>query len=145
MPLARRVIGWRSVLERHGLDHGDDLLVEGDFRRHPGRLGAAALLDRPDPPTAIFAASDLTAVGVLDELRDRGLRCPEDLSVLAFDDVPEATLTNPQLTTIRQPMNSLGRQAVRHLLARMERPDDPVMHVELATELVERESTAPPS
>ena len=139
-----RVEGWRSTLAAHDLDHGDDLIVGGDFQRESGRVGTAELLDRPDPPTAIFAANDMAAVGVLDELRARGLRCPDDVSVVGFDDVPEATLMTPTLTTVRQPMEALGREAVRLLLARIEDPAGPVAHLELATELVVRASTGPP-
>lgn len=140
----KRLSGWRAMLQNHGLDHGDDLLVEGDFRRESGCSGAAVLLDRANPPTAILAASDFMAVGVLDELRSRGLRCPDDISVMGFDDVTEATVTVPQLTTIRQPMKALGRQAVRMLIGRMDDRETPASHIELATELVVRGSTAAP-
>lgn len=141
----RRMLNWRAMLQAHSLEHGDDLVVEGDFRRESGQRGAAILLDRSAPPTAILAGSDFMAVGVLDEVRKRGLRCPDDLSVMGFDDVAEATVTTPQLTTIRQPMQALGRQAVRLLMDRLRNPDAPTVHVELATELVVRESTAPPA
>ena len=140
----KRLTSWRAMLQAHRLDHGNDLVAEGNFLRESGRSGAATLLDQPEPPTAILAASDFMAVGVLDELRNRGLRCPDDISVMGFDDVPEATVTSPQLTTIRQPMKALGRQAVRMLMSRMQDPSAPAVHVELATELIARESTAPP-
>ena len=141
----QRQATWRATLQAHGLDHGDDLLAGDDFTRESGQAGAAELLDRPNPPTAMLAASDFVAVGALDELRRRGLRCPQDMSVMGIDDVAEATLTTPQLTTIRQPMQALGHQAVRLLMERLQDPGAPAVHVELATELVVRESTAPPS
>jgi LacI family transcriptional regulator len=141
----KRMLNWRAMLQTHQLDHGDDLLAEGNFQRESGQLGAATLLDRPDPPTAILAGSDSMAVGVLDEVRKRGIRCPDDLSVMGFDDVLEATVTTPQLSTIRQPMQALGRQAVRLLTDRLGNPDVPTVHVELATELIVRGSTAAPA
>jgi LacI family transcriptional regulator len=109
-------------------------------RRH-GRGGE--LLDLPEPPTAIFAGSDETAVGVVEAARARGLRVPEDLSVVGFDDTQIARLSSPALTTVRQPLQEMGKVALRTAmrLARAEEVDS--HHVELATELVLRQSTAP--
>jgi len=101
------------------------------------------LLSRAAPPTAIFAGSDLTALGVLEAARRSGVRVPEDLSVVGYDDIPAALWSAPPLTTVRQNMTGLGQVAVRTLVQQAE-GQDPVSHrIELATSLVERQSTAP--
>jgi LacI family transcriptional regulator len=105
---------------------------------------AEQLLRLDDPPTAIFAGCDTSALGVLAAARDRHLRIPEDLSVVGFDDTYLAESAAPPMTTVRQPLREMGRLAVRTVLglARGERPD--THHFELATTLIVRESTAPP-
>jgi len=101
----------------------------------------AALLDRPPPPTAIFAAGDESALGAIQAARARGLRIPEDLSVVGFDDTDIAIMTSPQLTTVRQPLCEMGAVALRtaRRLAAGEKVES--RHVEPATELVIRGST----
>jgi DNA-binding LacI/PurR family transcriptional regulator len=106
--------------------------------RDTGRAAGARLLDRADRPTAIVALSDQLALGVLDAAADRGIAVPAELSVAGFDDVPEAALATPPLTTVRQPHNRKGSEAVRLLL---EAPASG--SVVLPTELVVRASTAP--
>src|SRR4029453_6239783 len=103
----------------------------------------AALLDLPEPPTAVFAGSDEAALGVIEAARVRGLRIPEDLSIVGFDDTPVARFASPPLPTVRQPLREIGAVALRAALrlAAGERVDS--HHVELATELVVRHSTAP--
>jgi DNA-binding LacI/PurR family transcriptional regulator len=106
--------------------------------RECGRQAAAKLLDRADRPTAILALYDEVALGVLDAAADRGIDVPRDLSVTGFDDIPEAALSTPKLTTVRQPHDRKGAEAVRLLLE-----GDPDESVLLPTELVVRASTAP--
>jgi len=103
------------------------------------------MLEREDRPTAIFASSDQMALGVYEAARLRGLRVPDDLSVVGFDDLPEARWSSPPLTTVRQPLADMGALAARTVLrlSRGETVETP--RVELATELVVRESTAPVS
>jgi DNA-binding LacI/PurR family transcriptional regulator len=96
------------------------------------------LLRLPDPPTAIFAANDVSAFGVMDAVRDAGLRIPDDMSVVGFDDIPDAQWTNPPLTTVRQPMRDMGRQATRMLLGTIDEPDRNPERIELPTELIVR-------
>ena len=105
--------------------------------------GGAVLLDLPEPPTAMFAGSDESAAGVIEAARKRGLRVPEDLSVVGFDDTQVARRVSPPLTTVRQPLREMGGVALRTALrlAAGEKLDS--HHVELATELVVRRSTAP--
>jgi LacI family transcriptional regulator len=114
----------------------------GRFSYEHGIVGGAAVLDLPQPPTAVFAGSDETALGVIEAARARGLRVPEDLSVVGFDDTPVARLAAPPLTTVRQPLREMGAVAVRTALRLAAGEAVDSYHVELATELVVRESTA---
>jgi LacI family transcriptional regulator len=116
------------------------LLAAGDFSEQGGRAAAAALLRPRRRPTAIFAANDLSAFGVLAALREAGLRVPRDVSVVGFDDLPAAAHVQPPLTTVRQPLREMGGAAVRSLLARI--AGEPAAGaVTLPTALVIREST----
>jgi LacI family transcriptional regulator len=117
----------------------------GSFGRAAGVAGATALLELEEPPTAVFAASDSIALGVLEVARAKGLDIPHDLSVVGFDGLPLAEQTLPPLTTVAQPLRDMGRAALRSVLrlAAGERLDSP--RIELATELVVRGSTAPPT
>src|SRR5690606_15249107 len=106
-------------------------------RGQGGSAQARSLLEGPDRPSAIFAGSDLQALGVLEAARVRGLRVPQDLSVVGYDDVPLAQWSSPPLTTVRQPLRHMAEEASRMLL----RPDDPgaaAQRIELATHLVVR-------
>ncbi|MGW1750477.1 LacI family DNA-binding transcriptional regulator [Streptomyces sp. NPDC002092] len=140
-----RFDGHRAALEGAGLPVDENLVVPGDFRPESGFKGCNTLLDLPEPPTAVFAASDQMALGAIEALRRRGLRVPQDMSVVGFDDLPEVRWSAPPLTTVRQPLAAMGKLAVGTVLrlARGEQPDSP--RVELGTELVVRSSTAPPA
>jgi LacI family transcriptional regulator len=139
-----RMNGYRGAMEAEGAPVPDGYVRTGRFSYEHGIAGGAVLLDLPQPPTAVFAGSDETALGVIEAARARGLRVPEDLSVVGFDDTPVARLAAPPLTTVRQPLREMGAVAVRTALrlAAGERVDS--HHVELATELVVRQSTAHP-
>lgn len=139
-----RLDGYRAALDARGAVADDTLIVPGDFYHESGFIGAGRLLDLPEPPTAIFAASDQMALGAIEALRRRGLRVPQDMSVVGFDDLPEVRWSSPPLTTVRQPLSDMGKVAARMLLdlARDVEPASP--RVELATELVVRASTASP-
>jgi LacI family transcriptional regulator len=115
------------------------------FLYEEGLTGGAVLLDRPEPPTAIFAGNDEIAVGVIEAARARGLRVPDDLSVVGFDDTHVAQLSSPQLTTVRQPLREMGSVALRTALQLAAGEPVDSHHVELATSLVVRNSTAPPA
>jgi LacI family transcriptional regulator len=118
------------------------LVVESDWVIDGGEMAAAVLLDRTDPPTAIFAFNDNMAIGVLRAARTRGLRVPEDLSVVGFDDSGQATTVTPALTTVRQPLAEMGRMAVSLLLRLLEHRRLEGLRIELQTRLVVRDSTA---
>jgi LacI family transcriptional regulator len=139
-----RLDGYRAALEAVGVSVDDKLIKQGDFLHESGYAGAGALLDLPEPPTAIFASSDTMALGAYEAARQRGVRIPDDLSIVGFDDLPESRWSSPPLTTIRQPLSDMGMLAARTALrlAQGERIETP--RVELATDLVVRDSTAPP-
>ncbi|MFI2373592.1 LacI family DNA-binding transcriptional regulator [Streptomyces sp. NPDC018964] len=138
-----RLDGYRSAMAMAGLEADPRLTRFGDFHVQGGFEHAMDLLEGPDRPTAVFAGSDLQALGVLEAARVKGLRVPEDLSVVGYDDVPLAQWSSPPLTTVHQPLRHMAEEAARMLL----RPDDPgtaAQRIELATHLVARQSTAPP-
>jgi LacI family transcriptional regulator len=139
-----RMHGYRAALEAEGITIPAAYVRAGLFCYQDGIEGTAALLDLPEPPTAVFAGSDETAAGVIEAARVRGLRIPEDLSVVGFDDTEIARFASPPLTTVRQPLREMGGVALRTALrlAANEKLDS--HHVELATELVVRHSTAVP-
>jgi LacI family transcriptional regulator len=99
------------------------------------------LLALPELPTAIFSSNDVMAFGVMEAVRDRGLRIPEDISIIGFDNIPQAMQVSPQLTTIQQPLAEMGREAARRLLGLIQEPERPYAHVELPTQLMVRAST----
>jgi LacI family transcriptional regulator len=139
-----RIDGYRAALERAGIEVDRDLIRFGDFQHEGGFRCAKDLLALPEPPTAIFAGSDQQAMGVYEAARQAGLRIPQDLSVVGFDDLPMCEWLSPPLTTVRQPLEEMGRVAARTLFQLLE--DQPLFspRMELATELKVRHSTAPP-
>lgn len=140
----QREEGFRSAMAQAGLGVDPDLVREGGFRRHDAEQPARDLLDRDDPPTAVFAASDLMAVSVIEAAAALGLRVPEDLSVVGFDDVPEAAQIRPPLTTVAQPMQQMGASAIGLLVELLAGREVPTTHIRLPTTFVHRHSTAPP-
>ncbi|MGY5882305.1 LacI family DNA-binding transcriptional regulator [Modestobacter lacusdianchii] len=139
-----RLDGHRAAVEAAGLTVDPDLVLVGDFDHESGfRLGAQ-LLDHPEPPTAIVAANDQMALGAYEAVRQRGLRVPEDVSVVGFDDLPGARWSSPPLTTVHQPLAEMGALAARTVLRLVRGEELEVPRLELATALVVRESTAPP-
>jgi LacI family transcriptional regulator len=139
-----RMQGYRGAMEAAGAPAPDAYVRMGRFSYEHGIVGGAALLDLPEPPTAVFAGSDETALGVIEAARIRALRVPEELSVVGFDDTPVARLAAPPLTTVRQPLREMGAVAVRTALRLAAGERAYSHHVELATELVVRQSTAHP-
>ena len=139
---AERIDGYHAALRRAGLPIDPELVLHGDFYPEGGRAGAHRLLDLAEPPTAIFAGSDLQALGVYEAAGQRGLRVPDDLSVVGFDDLMIARYVTPPLTTIRQPHREMAAEAVRMVLA-LSHGDEvvPPQRIELATSLVVRAST----
>ncbi len=111
-----RLEGYRSALRTHHIPELPGLIYEGTFFQPDGYAGASAMLDGIAPPTAIFASNDVMAMGVMDAVRNRGLRIPDDISVVGFDNIPQSALVYPPLTTVQQPLEQMGRVATQMLL-----------------------------
>jgi LacI family transcriptional regulator len=136
-----RLAGYKAALADHGISFEEELIQEGDFFQPKGYDCARLLLSLPNPPTAIFASNDVSALGVMEAVRDLGLRIPEDISIVGFDDIPQASQVNPPLTTVRQPLEQMGHKAAQMLLEYIADPDMPTQRIELPTELIVRAST----
>ena len=139
-----RMDGHRAALEAAGADADPALSLIGTFTHESGFRLATELLTLPQPPTAIVAGSDEMALGVYEAVRRRGLRVPEDVSVVGFDDLPGARWSSPPLTTVHQPLSEMGALAARTVLRLVRGEQVEVPRLERATRLVVRESTAPP-
>jgi DNA-binding LacI/PurR family transcriptional regulator len=135
--------GYARTMRRHGLG-GQGRTARGDYTEEGGAKGVAALLARGPRPTAIFAANDLSAIGALDALTRRGLRVPEDMSVVGYDNTSVAALRRIDLTTIDQPRVAMGQAAVDLLLERLERRRKAPRRVVMPPALVVRGTTGAP-
>ena len=135
-----RLEGYRLALQDRGLMLDESLVVEGDFTEESGALAMQKLL--PLRPDAVFCASDTMAQGAMRVIRAAGLRIPHDVGVAGYDDMPFAANLEPPLTTVRQPIEQMGQEAVKLLLEMLSAPEDTPRRVVLPTELVIRESTA---
>lgn len=143
-----------SAIQRHrayddavsvlGLVRDPALVLKGNYSVEGGREAAERLLRLKKRPTAVFASNDLSAFGVMSVLQNHGLKVPEDISVIGFDDLPAASQMHPALTTVRQPIEDLGRAAVNTLLAMIAGLHAATTQVTLPTELIVRQSTSPP-
>jgi DNA-binding LacI/PurR family transcriptional regulator len=141
-----RVDGYRSALEAAGVPVEPALVRRVNLCHEDGRTAGHDLLRRPDRPTAIFTANDVLAIGVYRAAREEGLRIPEDLSVVGFDDLPVARWVGPPLTTVRQPLTEMAEAAARLVLELgREQEERAATRMELATSLVVRSSTAAPA
>jgi len=133
-----RLEAYRNTLAQAGLAVDENLIAEGGFVEEGGYDAMAKLL--PHKPDAVFAINDAMAVGAIRYLREQGLRVPEDVAVVGFDDAPIAASYKPALTTIAQPIAELGRQAVDMLVQQIDQqPEEPLTQV-LTSELIIRES-----
>ena len=140
---APRRSGYRAAMVRHGLE-GHVRVVGGDLTELSGVRAVASLVRSDDLPTAIFAANDLSAAGALDRLGGEGLRVPEDVSLVGYDNTGLAAMHHIGLTTIDQPRSKMGRQSVATLLQRIDRPRMPAVDLAVDPSLVVRRTTAPP-
>ena len=138
-----RAEGYHRALEEFGIESRPEWLAPGAFEFGGGRRAMARLLEADPGLTAVFATNDLMAVGAMRELAERGLRVPQDVSVGGFDDAMPATLISPELTTVRQPLQEMGREAVEMLRARMDGDSGEARRIVLAAELVPRKSAGP--
>lgn len=140
-PALDRLTGYEQELDRLGLPRRPEYVESGDFYAESGAEAARRLLALPEPPTAIFAASDLMAAGAIQAARELGLHVPGDLALVGFDDIQLAELLDPPLTTIRQDKRGLGIAAGEAVVALVEAADEPPRRLVLPVELVVRGST----
>jgi LacI family transcriptional regulator len=136
-----RLVGYREALERLGLPYRDDYVRDGDFYFESGTAAMQELLSLPEPPTAVFAASDLMAAGAIRAIEQAGLSVPADIAVVGFDDIQLAAMMQPALTTIRQDKLGLGSAAADALLGMIELDGAPPPGITLPVELVVRASS----
>ena len=139
LPITLRLKGLQQGLVKHGLVLPQEYICTSKYEVKDAEEKIEPLLRLPVPPTAIFAATDLQAVGVINKARKLGFRVPEDLAVLGFDDLDLADYVG--LSTIHQNLDESGRIAVEILLSRLEDPDRPLRHVRLPLRIIERETT----
>ncbi|MEO8395219.1 MAG: substrate-binding domain-containing protein, partial [Chloroflexota bacterium] len=140
---ADRLGGYKAALADCNIPVSEELVIDGDYQQQTSYESAKRLLQSLDlPATAIFASNDLSAFGAMDAARECGLRIPDDISIIGFDDVPQASYVYPKLTTIRQPLEQMGKVAVKMLLEQIEDPSRPPQRITLATELIIRDSCA---
>ena len=143
-PGTDRLRGYRNALQACGLAYRDEYVAYGDFYVESGRRAMRGLLSLDEPPTAVFAASDMMALGAIRAVGDAGLNVPADVSVIGFDDIQLADHMNPPLTTVRQDKAGLGVAAGTALVRLIDgTPDDVTQSTVLPVELVRRGSTRP--
>ena len=138
-----RVGGHLAALSEAGLLGDPELMRHGEPATKTGLRAAAELLELRPRPSAVVCFNDKVAVGVLEAAAARGLRVPEDLSVTGFDDIDVSRATTPRLTTVRQPLQEMGRTAVTMLIRQLDGHAHEALSMELATELIVRDSTGP--
>lgn len=142
--ISDRLGGYRRAIVEAGLTIDPALIRTTSLSPVGGRAQMAELLDLPTPPTAVFCCNDATALGALATLRERGLRVPDDVSVVGYDDIGLAAQAAPPLTTVRVDKELMGAQGVWHLVQRLRRPVMTGRETLLGVSLVVRDSTAPP-
>ncbi len=133
-----RLEGYNLALCEHNLAADPNLVRVGDFSENGGYVAMQGLIDAK--PDAVFVASDAMAVGAMRAIREAGLRVPQDISIVGFDDIPFAERTDPPLTTVRQPIHQAGYAAAETLIKLIADPESQVQHIVLPTELVFRAS-----
>lgn len=136
----QRERGFRHAMAEAGIDVDPELVLVGDYTLEGAEEPAHKLLGMDDPPTAVFAANDQSAIETIEVAQSRGVSVPGELSVVGFDNVPESALVDPPLTTIDQSIQQMGFEAVRLLISIIDQPDQPIAHITLPTELVVRQS-----
>ena len=137
---AERIQGYRQALRAAGIAPEPGLISIGGPTRDDGEAAALRLLDRPDRPTAVFTANNFMTVGALRAARSLGLRIPEDVALVGFDDLEWTTLVQPPVTVVRQPVADLGRVAGERLLRRLEGDTGPPKRIRLDANLIVRGS-----
>ncbi|AVU78756.1 LacI family DNA-binding transcriptional regulator [Pseudomonas rhizophila] len=139
-----RVAGYQDALHQAGIAANPGLICHGDFTLKAGYDGAGAMLELAERPSALFCENDEMAIGALKRIKQMGLRVPEDISLVGFDDIPFAAYCDPPLTTLSQPAETFGQRAVQMLIALIEKTPLAERHVVLPFELTVRGSSAAP-
>jgi LacI family transcriptional regulator len=139
-----RETGFRAAMDARGVPVDPALVVAGEYAEAASANAAHGLLRLPDPPTAIFAANDISAIATMDMALTLGMDVPGDLSVVGFDNIPESTLTRPMLTTVEQPIQLMGQRAIEMVMALLRGAHPDPRQVRLPTRLVVRDTTAGP-
>jgi LacI family transcriptional regulator len=140
----RRLRGYRLALRAAGIDAPSEWIAEASFDEAAGHLAATRLVNLDPRPTALFAANIRIAIGALSAVRRAGLRVPDDVSVIGFDDTPLAAYVDPPLTTVRMPLEELGSVAVESLLAEIDGSRAESLMLSIPPELVVRASAGCP-
>jgi LacI family transcriptional regulator len=140
-PSAGRGEGYMAALAEYSIPTDEKIFLRGDFHPHSGWASASTMLTLREPPTAIFAGNDLMAIGALRAITEAGLRVPEDISLVGFDNIELASYTNPPLTTVIQPIQEAGQKAVDFLIERIREPGSSYKRAILPTSLIVRDSS----
>jgi DNA-binding LacI/PurR family transcriptional regulator len=140
----QRVTGFLKAHKLRGKEVPPELLVPGGWHVKEGRDGAARLMALPASPTAIVAPNDMAAIGAITKLKELGLRVPDDVAVVGYDNIAIAEWYNPSLTTVDQPHYQMGQQAMQAMLKRLENPNDAAEMVKFDTSLIVRRSSGAP-
>jgi LacI family transcriptional regulator len=135
-----RLEGYKSALQKAGLQFDPKLVVDSDFKESGGASAMATLLAADPKLDAVFVANDVMAFGAMRALRSAGRRVPDDVAVVGFDDIPASAMTHPPLSTVRQPLYEMGRTAASMVMAAV-RGESITKRIELPTSLVIRESS----
>lgn len=133
-----------EAIKRYLPENNDALIFEGDFRFESGRSAATQILGLDELPTAIVVANDMMALGAMQELKANGIKIPQDISIVGFDDIAFASLAEPALTTVCSPRIEMGRRAIEALIQTIKIPNQQGFEIKIPTYLIIRESTAPP-
>ena len=137
-----RFTGYRRAMEEAGLGFAPELVAHGDGKPEGGEQAMAHLLDLPNRPTAVFCYNDMSALGALPQIRAHGLKVPDDVSVVGFDDLYFCQYLDPPLTTVRQPLRQMGRMAMETLLHIFDGQHS-TYNIKVEGQLIVRQSTAP--
>jgi len=140
-----RFEGFQKALKQHGIDTQPDYIYKGDYSRRSARLASERFFSLENPPTAIFAASDDMALEIISVAMENGIKVPEEISIIGFDDNPAGLFGPVALTTIKQPLFTMGEEATRVIYEIMTGKQKGVVHKVLAPDLIVRESCAQPS
>ena len=136
-----RLAGYKHALESAGLEYDEQYVIEGDFTLGSGQDAAKQIMRRPKPPTAIFCMSDQMAMGAIQALQAQGIKIPQQVSVVGFDNIPYAEFWHPSITTVSQPAEEIGKRSVDMLVAMIEGEEFTLESKILPTQLIVRDSS----